>query len=129
MRGSVSFLPATDRLIAVADRMFTLAELSVDGSATVLLRMADQGVCAAAWSPDGARFATAHGHAVQIWTNDGVLQHTLSSRGEEVCSVAFSPDGSELLTMNELGDIHVVSPDSRTVRRSFGNSQEGWALR
>jgi WD40 repeat protein len=91
------------------------------------LRGHDGGVFGLAFSPDGARLATASFDGlVKVWeVSTGQVLYTLTGHHSEVAHVRFSPDGRRLASAGWQDDMVKVW-DARTGQELRTFSQDGW---
>ena len=81
----------------------------------------DNGVWSVAWSPDGARLASADDdHTVRVWdAASGALLRTLAGHTNLVSSVAWSPDGTRLASASDDGTVRVWDTASGALLRTL----------
>ena len=78
-----------------------------------------------AWSPDGARLASASlDGTVRVWdAESGQTLHILRGHRDWVLSVAWSPDGAALVSASTDGTVRVWDAESGTQRTALGTSR------
>jgi WD40 repeat protein len=93
------FSPTGDRVVTGGGNNMALL-WSIDGTRIARLEGHTQGVCAAAFSPDGKTIATAGGadNTARLWSGKGEPLAIVLSHPDYVTGVAFSPDGKMLAT-------------------------------
>jgi len=116
---AVAFSPTGDRvLVANHNARATIFETQTGKELDTFTT--PSGAFAAAWSPDGKRIATAHGHDASVIVWDAKTGKPLSPRlqhSHHVNTVAFSADGTRLLSSCTIdGEGHVHLWDAATFR-------------